>query len=286
VKYAFIRDHRNEFRVVTMCRVLRVHRSGFYAWLHEPVSDRKREDDRILWKIRKAHKASDESYGSPRIFLDLREAGETCGLNRVARLMRHHGLHGAKLGKRPRRKYGKPSTVAPNRLEQNFVVKAPDRAWVTDITYLRTQEGWLYLAAVIDLFSRRVVGWSMKPSMSREVVLDALMMAVWQRRPKESVIVHSDQGSQFGSDDWVRFCKAHGLVPSMSRRGNCYDNAVAESFFSSLKGERVKNRIYRTREEARADVFDYIEFFYNSSRRHSFLGQVSPEEFERRNTPA
>jgi putative transposase len=254
--------------------------------MREPVSGRRREDDRILWKIRKAHKASDESYGSPRVFLDLREEGETCGLNRVARLMRQAGLRGAKLGRSPRRKYGKPATVAPNRLEQKFDVAAPDRAWVTDITYLRTQQGWLYLAAVIDLYSRKVVGWSMKPSISREVVLDALLMAVWQRRPKKPVIVHSDQGSQFGSDDWLRFCKAHGLEPSMSRRGNCYDNAVAESFFSSLKGERVRGRIYRTRDEARSDVFDYIEFFYNRTRRHSYLGQLSPVNYELKNAPA
>jgi putative transposase len=286
VRYAFIRDHRGVFRVVTMCRVMRVHRSGFYAWLHEPAPARRKEDERILWKIRKAHRLSGDSYGSPRVFLDLREDGESCGLNRVARLMRLHGIRGAKLGKTPRHKCGKPSTVAPNRLEQNFVVPEPDRAWVTDITYLRTQEGWLYLAAVIDLYSRRVVGWSMKPTISREVVLDALMMAVSRRRPTGPVIVHSDQGSQYGSDDWIRFCKAHGLEPSMSRRGNCYDNAVAESFFSSLKGERVKGRIYRSRGEARSDVFDYIEFFYNRSRRHSFLGQVSPVEFERRNAPA
>jgi putative transposase len=285
VRYAFIRDHRDEFRLVTMCRVMRVHRSGFYAWAKAPTSRREREDRRIVWKIRQAHKASDGSYGSPRIFLDLREEGEMCGRHKIARLMRIHGIRGAKLAKGPRRKYGKPSTVAPNRLEQNFVVSAPDKVWVTDITYLKTLEGWLYLAVVIDLFSRGVVGWSMKTTIARELVLDALLMAVSRRRPKGPVIVHSDQGAQYGSDDWLRFCKAHDLEPSMSRRGNCYDNAVAESFFSSLKGERVRGRIYRSRDEARSDVFDYIEFFYNRSRRHSFLGQVSPEEFERRNAP-
>ena len=153
--------------------------------------------------------------------------------------------------------------VAPNRLEQNFSVAAPDRVWATDITYIRTFEGWLYLAVVVDLYSRIVVGWSMKPALTRELVLDALLMAVWRRRPKQPVIVHSDQGSQYGSDDAVRFCKDHGLIPSMSRRGNCFDNAVAESFFSSLKKERIRRRIYPSREEARADVFDYIEVFYN-----------------------
>ena len=152
---------------------------------------------------------------------------------------------------------------------------------MTDITYIRTHEGWLYLSVVLDLFNKKVVGWSMKPKLTRDVVLDALVMAVWRRRPKNPVIVHSDQGSQYGSDDWVRFCKAHNLLPSMSRQGNCYDNAAAESFFSSLKRERVRRRIYATRQGARADLFDYIEVFYNRTRRHSHLGQVSPVEFEK-----
>jgi len=194
--------------------------------------------------------------------------------------MRINGLRAIRGYKKPRYKAGKPAVVAPNRLEQNFSVDAPDRVWVTDITYIRTFEGWLYLAVVVDLYSRIVVGWSMKSTLSRELVLDALMMAVWRRRPRHPVIVHSDQGSQYGSDDAVRFCKDHGLIPSMSRRGNCFDNAVAESFFSSLKKERIRRRIYQSREEARADMFDYIEVFYNRNRRHSHLGQVSPHDFE------
>jgi len=166
-------------------------------------------------------------------------------------------------------------------LNREFTVAEPDVAWVTDITYIRTWQGWLYLAVVIDLFSRRVVGWSMKPTLAREIVIDALMMAVWRRKPTSKVLVHSDQGTQYGSDDWLRFCRSHNLQPSMSRRGNCWDNAVAESFFSSLKKERIKKRIYKTRDLARADIFDYIEIFYNQSRRHSHLGGVSPEAFER-----
>ena len=162
-----------------------------------------------------------------------------------------------------------------------YTVDQPDSAWVTDITYIRTWQGWLYLAVVIDLYSRKVVGWSMRPTLAKELVVDALMMAVWRRKPKTSVILHSDQGSQYGSDDWLRFCKAHNLEPSMSRRGNCWDNAVAESFFGSLKKERIKKRIYKTRDLARADVFEYIEMFYNPNRRHSHLGGVSPEAFER-----
>ena len=156
----------------------------------------------------------------------------------------------------------------------------PNEAWVTDITYIRTWQGWLYLAVVIDLYSRNIVGWSMKPTLAKEIVIDALLMAVWRRKPKTKVLVHSDQGSQYGSDEWHRFCREHNLIPSMSRKGNCWDNAVAESFFSSLKKERIKKRIYKTRDLARADIFDYIEMFYNKIRRHTYLGGISPEQFE------
>jgi putative transposase len=272
--------HRREFRLTTMCRVMRMHRSGFYAWMKTPKSQRAQQDERIMKKIRMSYQASDGVYGSPRVHRDLREDGECCGGHRVARLMRINGLRAIRGYKKPRYRVGKPAVVAPNRLEQNFSVDAPDRVWATDITYIRTFEGWLYLAVVVDLYSRIVVGWSMKSALTRDLVLDALLMAVWRRRPKHPVIVHSDQGSQYGSDDAVRFCKDHGLVPSMSRRGNCFDNAVAESFFSSLKKERIRRRIYPSREEARADVFDYIEVFYNRNRRHSHLGQVSPHDFE------
>jgi putative transposase len=259
---------------------MRMHRSGFYAWCKSPQSLRAKEDEQLLRKIRTSYQASDGVYGSPRVHRDLREDGERCGEHRVARLMQINGLRAIRGYKKPRYRVGKPSVVAPNRLEQNFSAGAPDRIWATDITYIRTFEGWLYLAVVVDLYSRIVVGWSMKPALARDLVLDALLMAVWRRRPRQPVIVHSDQGSQYGSDDAVRFCKDHGLIPSMSRRGNCFDNAVAESFFSSLKKERIRRRIYRSREEARADVFDYIEVFYNRNRRHSHLGQVSPHDFE------
>lgn len=183
--------------------------------------------------------------------------------------------------KAPRQSKGVRQFLTPNRVNREFTVDAPDCVWVTDITYIRTWQGWLYLAVVLDLHSRAVVGWSMKPTIAKELVLDALMMAVWRRKPNQEVIVHSDQGSQYGSDDWKRFCDANKLLPSMSRRGNCWDNAVAESFFSSLKKERIRKRIYKTRDLARADVFDYIEVFYNRTRRHSHLGGVSPEAFER-----
>lgn len=280
MKYAFINDHRQQFRVSTMCRVLKVHRSGFYAWMRNPHSKRSREDHRLLERIRSSYAASGGVYGSPRVFKDLREEGEWCSKHRVARIMREHRIRALRGYKRPRYKAGPPAAIAPNRLEQQFTVEQADKVWVTDITYIRTYEGFLYLAVVLDLYSRIVVGWSMKASLHRNLVLDSLVMAVWRRQPKEPVIVHSDQGSQYGSDDWLRFCRDHDLDTSMSRRGNCFDNAVAESFFSSLKKERVRRKIYPTREEARADVFDYIEVFYNRSRRHSHIGDVSPVAFE------
>ena len=263
-----------------MCRLLKVARSGFYKWLHKPLSNRAAEDERLLELIKASYVASSGVYGSPRVFLDLREAGETCGRHRVARIMRANKIKALRGYKAPRHIVGRPSIVAPNRLNRAFTVDAPDVAWVTDITYIRTWQGWLYLAVVVDLYSRKVVGWSMKPTLARELVLDALLMAVVRRRPKETVIVHSDQGAQYGSDDWMRFCQSNKLIPSMSRRGNCWDNAVAESFFSSLKKERIKKRVYKTRDLARADVFDYIESFYNRMRRHRHIGGVSPEAFE------
>jgi len=263
-----------------MCRILGVARSGFYAWLHRPLSDRARQDRRLLELIRASWFASGGIYGSPRVWGDLRESGIHCGKKRVARIMKENKIRAVRGYKRPRHRPGPPAALAPNRLQQQFTVHRPDEAWVTDITYLRTWQGWLYLAVVIDLYSRRVVGWSMKSSLHRELVLDALLMAVWRRKPHGRVLVHSDQGSQYGSDEWQRFCRAHRLTTSMSRRGNCYDNAVAESFFSSLKKERIRRKIYRTRAEARADVFDYIEVFYNRKRRLSHIGDMSPAAFE------
>lgn len=267
--------------MVLLCRVLRVHRSGYYAWLKQPRSARAMEDARLLPLIEQSYQASGSAYGSPRIWRDLRESGERCGVHRVARIMRAHRIKAVHSYKQPRYVAGKPAIVAPNRLERAFCVEAPDRVWVTDITYIRTWQSWLYLAVVMDLHSRKIVGWSMQPTLARDLVIGAVLMAVWRRRPTAQVLIHSDQGSQYGSDDWLRFCRAHDLKPSMSRRGNCWDNAVAESFFSSLKKERVRRRVYRDHEEARADLFDYIEMFYNQRRRHSHVGGVSPEAFER-----
>lgn len=214
-----------------------------------------------------------------RVFQDLRERGETCSKHRVARLMREHGLR-ALYGYRTRNiPVAKPHVLIPNLLQRQFTVSRPNKVWVTDITYIRTWQGWLYLAVVIDLFSRKIVGWAAKPTIHRELVLEALVKAIRSRRPRKAVI-HSDQGSQYGSDAWLRFCKANHLKASMNRRGNCWDNAVAESFFGSLQKERIKRRIYADRESAVLDVTEYIEGFYNPIRRHSYLGGVSPMEFE------
>ena len=264
-----------------MCNVLEVHRSGYYSWIKNPESNRDREDSILLNKIKYYWEESDKTYGSPRIYKDLREEGLECGENRVARIMRESRIKAILGIKKHRYQSGNPSTVSPNLLDRQFSVEQPDKAWVTDITYIRTLEGWLYLAVVIDLYSRAVIGWSMQNTMHRDIVIQALLMACWRRRPTKSVLIHSDQGSQFGSDDWIRFCRDNKLKPSMSRRGNCWDNAVAESFFSSLKKERIRKRIYKSRKEARSDIFDYIEAFYNRKRRHKHLNQQSPVDFEK-----
>jgi len=283
VKYAFVRTYRHEHRVRTLCRVIGVHRSGFYAWCRQPMSCRAREDVRQTGLIKQFWIESGGIYGYRKIYDDLREVGEICGKHRVYRLMRLAKLR-SQTGykqRRPKYKTGKPSILAPNRLEQQFDVDRPNVAWVTDITFIRTYEGWLYLAIVLDLFSRQIVGWSMSSRMQSDLVLQALLMAVWRRRPKQEVVVHSDQGTQYTSGNWRAFLRDHRLVPSMSRRGNCFDNAVAESFFQLLKRERIKRRIYPSREVARQDVFNYIELFYNSIRRHGSNGNLSPVKFEK-----
>lgn len=263
-----------------MCRVLKINRSGFYAWLKKPISNRAIEDNRLLKLIREFYIASGGTYGSPWIHRDLREAGESCSVHRVAKIMRNNKLK-AQVGYTRRHiKGGKPSRIADNVLECDFTPDTPNKSWVSDITYVRTYEGFLYLATVIDLFSRRVVGWSMDKNMDKHLVIKALLMAIYQRRPKQSVLVHSDQGSQYGSTDYLAFLKEHNLRPSMSRRGNCHDNAVAESFFATFKKRVIRKKIYSTRDEARTEIFNFIEMFYNPKKRHSHTGGVSPTKFE------
>ncbi len=282
MKYAFVAEHRPLFSVLAMCRCLRIHPSGFYAWLKNPLSKRATEDARQTDLIRNAWKASGRVYGYRKLHDDVLDQGETICPNRVARLARLAGIK-AQIGckRRPGSYGGKPSMVVDNTLDRQFNVDAPDRTWVIDITYIRTLQGFAYLAVVIDLYSRRVVGWSMHSRQTTDGVLQALLMAVWRRKPKNKVLIHSDQGSQFTSMDWSSFLKAHNLEHSMSRRGNCHDNAVAESFFNLLKRERIRRRVYKTRAEARQDVFDYIEMFYNPQRKHARNGMLSPVEFER-----
>ena len=234
----------------------------------------------LLGHIQQFHQASGQVYGSPRLYRDCKAAGLTCSENRVARLMSVAKLQAVRGYRKARYRRGKPAKTSSNLLGQVFTASAPDVTWVTDITQIYTHEGWLYIATVIDLYSRAVVGWSMKATMPTELVLDAMLMAKWRRQPKAPVVIHSDQGSQFGSDDFGRWCKENQFITSMSRRGNCYDNAVAESFFSSLKKEKTRGKIYNTREALKADIFDYIEVFYNRVRRHSFNNQLSPVQFE------
>jgi putative transposase len=283
VKFAFIAAEKAMFPVRVLCRTLEVSRAGFYAWHTRPPAPRTVADQRLGVEIQAIHAESRQRYGSPRVHAELRHRGQRLGRKRVARLMRQHEL----CARRRRRfrvttdsKHDLP--VASNVLARQFAVAAPDTAWVTDITYLWTQEGWLYLAVILDLFSRAVVGWAMSSQITRQLTLQALTMALGRRRPPPGLLHHSDRGSQYASGDYRRALKAHGMVCSMSRRGNCWDNAVAESFFATLKVELgVHDSAWPTRVHAQGDVFEYIEAFYNGQRRHSTLAYLSPLAFER-----
>lgn len=259
---------REEFAVRLMCRCLKVSASGYYAWRHRPESRRAQENQRLLERIRALHAASDGVLGAPRIWEELRYTGEGCGKKRVARLMRVHGLAGIPQRRRWRSKgSGQRPGGIDNRLQRDFRAEAVNEKWVTDITYVRTGEHWLSVCAVIDLCSGVVVGWSMNCRQGSELAIRALSMAVWQRQGTGAVIVHSDRGCQYTSDAYQRYLKSQGLVGSMSAAGSCADNAAAESFFGLLKRERVYRRSYRTRDEARSDIFDYIERFHNARKR-------------------
>ena len=281
MKYAFIAANRRDHAIRPMCRVLQVHPSGFYSWQKEPLSKRAKEDIRQTALLRKAWEESGRIYGYRKLHDDLVDMGETISPNRVARLAGLADIR-AQIGykRRPGKYGGKPSVVIDNKLDRQFDVIEPDQFWVTDITYIRTFKGFVYLAVVIDLYSRRVVGWALKNRQMTELVLQALLMAIWRRKPKGRVMIHSDQGSQFTSIEWAAFLKQHNLEHSMSRRGNCHDNAVAESFFNLLKRERIRKKVYKNREDARQDVFEYIEMFYNPKRKHARNGMLSPIEFE------
>jgi len=284
VKFAFIATHRGIWPTEWLCEALGVSRAGFYAWRTRSPSARARANDQLLTRVRASFLASDRTYGARRVWHDLLADGVSCGRHRIERLMQQAALRA-----RPRRRkmpldagVRSINAIAPNVLDRQFTADQPNRKWIADFTYIWTAEGWLYVAAVIDLFSRRVVGWSMKAEMNAQLVTDALMMAIWRRGRPDALLHHSDRGSQYTSEQFQRLMADHGVDCSMSRSGNVWDNAAMESFFSSLKTERIGRKVYRTRDAARADVFDYIERFYNIVRRHSTIGYLSPVEFERK----
>lgn len=284
MKYAFIQDHRREYRVSLMCRVLHVSRSGYYAWVSHPESRRRVENRRLLSQIRIAYDRNRGVYGSPRITEELRDQGYVCNEKRVARMMRAHGIRAKTVRKykvTTDSKHNLP--VAPNLLNRQFTVAQPNAVWVSDITYIWTSEGWLYLAGVVDLYSRQVVGWAMSRRIDGQLTLSALRQAIARRHPGRGLLHHSDQGKQYAAGDYSDLLNDHGMIASMSRRGDCWDNAVMESFFGTLKTEMVYFEEFSSREEAKTKIFEYIEVFYNRQRRHSTLGQLSPVEFERRN---
>jgi putative transposase len=281
VRYAFIQEHRDDWPVRLLCQVLEVCPGGFYAWAARPAGARQQRRDALVVQLKAVHREMKARYGSPRLHAELVARGQICCVNTVAKLMRQHGL-AAKTARKFRcttdSNHDRP--VAANLLERQFEPAAPNRAWVADITYIATRAGWLYLAAVEDLYSRRVVGWAMGERIDSRLVVDALAMAVERRCPGAGLVAHSDRGSQYASDHYRRLLANRGITCSMSRRGNCWDNAPMESFFASLKKELVHHEDYQTRAEARASVFEYIEVFYNRVRRHSALGYKSPAEYE------
>ena len=282
MKFDFVAKHRGAWPVLMLCEALGVSRSGFYAWLARPRCRRSLEDETLGQQVRLSFVDSDRTYGARRVWRDVLEAGYPCGLHRIERLMRIQALRA-----RPRRRSmpvdrGERSTaaIAPNLLAREFEASAPNQKWVADFTYLWTAEGWLYVAVVMDLYSRRIVGWSMQSQMTSQLVADALMMAIWRRGKSDALLHHSARGSQYTSDQFRRLLGELGVTCSMSRSGNCWDNSAMESFFKSLKTERTDHKVYRARVDAKADVFDYIEVFYNGKRRHSTIGYLSPIQFE------
>jgi len=282
MKYTFIAAHSGQFSIQRMCRVLGVGRSGYYAWQRRSPSTRAQANQTLVKLIRTEHQASRKTYGSPRIQIALQRKGVACGRHRVARLMRQHGIYVHRRHKaHPVTTQRQPGVVpAPNRLNQDFSAPAPNRKWVSDFTYIETGEGWLYLAVVLDLFSRRVIGWAMSETMDTALVEAALRMALLGRRPEAGLLHHSDQGRQYTSAAYLNCLTAASSQLSMSRVGNCYDNAVMESFFGTLKTECVTGP-FLTRTQARTTIFEYMEVWYNRQRLHSTLGYFSPVDFEK-----
>jgi putative transposase len=281
MRFQFIEDHRDQFPVSRMCKVLDVSRSGYYAWRRRPPSEREMANQGLYKKVKAVYDRNYGTYGSPRIYHALKHQEVSCSENRVARLMRLHGLQARQTKTyQTTTRRNRANPVAPNVLQRDFEAERPNEKWLADITYIPTEEGWLYLAATLDLYSRRVVGWAMADRMTNDLTLDALRMAVQQREVDPSLIHHSDQGSQYTGDEYQQMLKDWGIEVSMNGVGTWYDNAPMESFFGTLKSEWTHHHTYRTREEARSDLFYYIEAFYNRRRLHSALGYLSPETYE------
>lgn len=287
MKYAFIRDHRDCFPVRSLCRVLEVSASGYYDWLDRPMSLRQQEDQRLLGHIRRIHHQSRQNYGGRKVWRALNREGIACGKHRVERLRR---LHGIEAKRRARFKVTTQSKrhhwAAPDRVRRRFSTERPNQVWVGDVTFIPTRGGWLYLAMLLDLYSRKVVGWSMSDRNNQALVLNALSMALKHRQPGHGLIHHTDRGQLYCAREYTALLERHGIKPSMGRKGDCYDNAVAESFFNNLKNELIHGQRFETREEAKAAIFDYIEIFYNRQRLHQTLGYQSPHEFEIMNRAA
>lgn len=283
MKFAAISEYRHLWPLAWMCEIFGVTRAGFYAWLKRPTSARELLDIEQTVLIRASFADSDQTYGARRVRRDLRDWGHRCGVHRIERLMGLARLEARRKRRRLPFDLGTrcEHSIAANVLDRKFDAAEPNRKWAADFTYIWTAEGWLYVAVVLDLFSRRVVGWSMSSQMTAQLVTDAMLMAIWRRGPTQALLHHSDQGSQYTSEQFQRLLSAHGVTCSMSRSGNCWDNAAMESFFSTLKIERTHRKQYVSRDEARADVFDYIELFYNPRRRHSTLGYLSPVDYEK-----
>jgi putative transposase len=281
VRFAFIDEEKAKWPIEVLCEVLGVSRSGFYAWRERPPSPRTLDDERLVTDIKAAHKIGRGAYGSPRVVRELRKQGRRVGKKRVERLMRREGIVAKKRKKfciTTDSRHADP--IAPNILHRDFAFALPNAAWVTDVTYVSTHEGWLYLAVILDLCSRRVVGWAASGNNDRQLALDALARATSTRKPTAGLIHHSDRGSVYASGDYRDALDDMGATPSMSRKGDCWDNAVAESFFATIKGEMVDHEDFQTRAEATAAIADYIDAFYNVTRMHSTIGYVSPIEFE------
>lgn len=281
MKFAFIDAEKAEWPIEVQCEVFGVSRSGYYAWKARPEAARAKEDAQLVVEIKAASKAGRGNYGSPRVHRELRAKGRRVGKKRVERLMRQEGIV-ARKKRRFRRTTDSnhPHPIAPNVLDRNFHVELPNAAWVTDVTYVWTHEGWLYLAVILDLFSRRVVGWAASANNDRALAFSALDRAIAARSPEPGLVHHSDRGSVYASADYSQALSNMGAVKSMSRKGDCWDNAVAESFFATIKGEMIDHQDYATRTAAIAAIGDYIDAFYNPCRRHSAIGYLSPIEFE------